>query len=229
MTSPSRLSLFTIEESLQLLAETREAAEAEEDTAAIVECDKALAEYLTSEAAKVDSYAALIRRTTFEAECCASEEARIAARRKQLVAFADRLKANALEVMQRFDIKELKSPTCKLRRQQNGGVDPLEITGPALEMPKSCQQYTVVMNGLAYSFIRDLCGDAPQAVAVLDSAVCVPSPTMIRAALRERVVCPECKGAFIETKCPRCEGTGHIAATVPGAKLLPRGEHVRLS
>ena len=59
-------SLFVIEDSLALLAETREQAEAEGDTAAVQECDKALAAYLTAEAAKVDSYAGLIKRVAAE-------------------------------------------------------------------------------------------------------------------------------------------------------------------
>jgi hypothetical protein len=236
----SALSLYTIEESLALLAETREAAEAEGDAAAVAECDKALAQYLTAEASKTNSYAALIRRQLAEAEECEAEVARLTARAKARRAFVDRLKATALEVMQRFGVKELRSATNTLRVQKNGGVQPLEISGIASEMPTDCQEYTIRMSGQCFRFVRDLCADAPQVMAVLESAVCGANVAMIRRTLAQRVPCPEpgCGGSgeilpagpsdAPVTKCPRCDGQGTVPQTIPGAKLLERGSHVRV-
>lgn len=228
------LSLFAIEESLALLAETREAAEADGDTAAVEQCDKALAEYLDKSAAKVDSYAALIHRSRAEAQTCADEIERLTARFKRTTAFVDRLRANALEVMQRFNVKELRSPTNTLRRQANGGMQPLE-TDQAV--PMGLRKVTIMMTGDCYLWLLSLLqGDShpkhPLLMGAMEAATDAPDAQRIRVALAQQVRCPECKGEVVTTgncRCERCDGTGHVAQTVPGAKLLARGEHVRLS
>jgi thiamine biosynthesis protein ThiC len=65
---------------------------------------------------------------------------------------------------------------------------------------------------------------------------------LIREVLAQRVQCPEClgkgerhvvlEGAISEMhsteRCDRCGCEGTVPATVPGAKLLPRAEHVRV-
>lgn len=121
-------SLYIIEDSLQQLAEARATAEDEGDSAAIAEIDKALSEYLTCEVAKVTSYVGLIRSREDTVEACERELARIKAMRDQAQADIDRLKSNALTVMQRFGIKQMKAmPGGGLRRQGNGGLQPLDI------------------------------------------------------------------------------------------------------
>ncbi len=182
------LSLYNIEDSLALLAETREAAEAEGDAAAVAECDKALAQYLTAEAAKVNSYAALIRRQLAEAEECEAEAQRIAGRARTRRAFVDRLKATALEVMQRFGVKELRSATNTLRVQKNGGVQSLGV-----EWPKDASgNYTPLAPDDPFR-PKDL----PVKVFML------PDTAAIRAAISH-------------------------GSTVPGARLLERGSHLRV-
>jgi hypothetical protein len=237
-TSPSSsLSLYTIEASLQLLAETREAAEAEGDAAAVTECDKALASYLTAEASKVNSYAALIRRQTAEAEECEAEAARLTARAKQRRAFVDRLKSTALEVMQRFGVRELRSATNTLRVQNNGGVQPLDTSGV---VDAKWQKITVTLPALVW---LDLMGLAEAAARdsetyrmldkLTDRAPRSPDTDLIRKALAVQERCPECKGVgapwnnSASVPCARCNGTGWVHPTIPGARLLERGVHLR--
>ncbi len=219
------VSLFTIEESLAMLVEAREAAEAEGDAASITECDKAIAEYLDKSAAKVDSYAALIRRQTAEAEECVAEAARLMARAKQRRAFVDRLKATALEVMQRFGVKELRSAQNTLRVQKNGGLQSLEVD-PTVELPEGLQYVTVTMPGRLWKEIArsfDITADT-KSVRIIHQS----DGAEIRKALAEKVPCPECKGIGQLHKCERCEDTGLVPRTISGARLLPRQSHVRV-
>ena len=123
------ISLYNIESALEQLDESRRAAEAEGDTDALSVIDAEIAAYLTREAAKIDSYAGLIRRRGDEAEDCEREAKRLADRAKALRADEQRLKDNALAVMQRFGVREMKSEKNTLRVQGNGGVQALEILG----------------------------------------------------------------------------------------------------
>jgi hypothetical protein len=218
------LSLFVIEDSLALLAETREAAEEEGDAAAVEQCDKALAEYLTAEAAKVDSYAALIRRVETEKAACELEANRLTARASALHRFRNRLKDTALEVMQRFNVKELKSATNTLRRQANGGIAPLEVDEPKL--PQEYRTALVLMPLQTWERLEDQLG-AMGATVTRTAA----NTDVIRKALAQQVICQKCSGAgtIEESKCPVCEGSGAAAQVIAGAKLLARGEHVRIS
>ena len=237
-------SLYQIAADLQQLMQMYEEAEEEGDSVALKAIDVALTEWCNhKEPAKVDSYAALIRRETAEADLCREEAERLMARVRAKEAHVKRLKDNALRVMQQFNIKELRTPTNSIKRVKNGGLEPLEITSEAKMLPEDCRTYTLVISGLAYAFIRALCADAPQCIAVLDGAVVQPNSEMIRAALREKETCPECKGeGSLECEstphpltgfsgreeCSRCQGRGVIPRTIPGARLLPRGEHVTL-
>jgi DnaJ-class molecular chaperone len=59
----------------------------------------------------------------------------------------------------------------------------------------------------------------------------VPDTERIRDALAQRVPCKQCGGdghRRCEDRCPECDGAGTIPNTVPGAKLLERGEHLRV-
>ena len=218
------LSLFTIEESLAMLVEAREDAEAEGDAAAVTECDKALAQYLTAEAAKVNSYAALIRRQLTEAEECEAEAQRLAARAKTRRAFVDRLKATALEVMQRFGVKELRSATNTLRVQKNGGLQPLDISEHAMDVPP---EYRRVVVTLAYEDWKEI---EPEDRDGMKIQIFTDNEA-IRKALAQRVRCPWCKGEAVTSgncRCERCDGQGTVPQTIPGARLLERGSHVRV-
>src|SRR5580658_8010655 len=122
------LSLYQIEDSLQQLVDLREQAEAEGDSEALKVIDQQLREYLIAEASKVTSYVGLIRSRLALIRDCIDERDRIQNIERCAQADVDRLKANALAVMQQFGVRELKAtPGGGLRIQGNGGVQPLEV------------------------------------------------------------------------------------------------------
>lgn len=218
------LNLYVIEESLEMLTEARELAEAEGDSEALKVIDGEIEKYLTKEAAKVDSYAGLIRRTILEAEVCKAEAHRLLDRAKAAQADVDRLKQTALTVMERFGVKELKTPTNTLRVQANGGVRPLEITPGAV--PREFQEVTIVMRAPDWDAMENAVGASLLKWKSFESN---PDNQAIREALTQRVPCPECrKNDEMDIYCPRCEGIGTIANPIPGARLLERGKHVRV-
>jgi hypothetical protein len=209
------ISLYQIEAALQSLVDLREQAEAEGDSEALKVIDQQLREYLTKEAAKVTSYVALIRKREQDLYACLKEEQRIHYLRVAAQADIDRLKANALAAMQQFGVKELKAtPGGGLRIQGNGGKEPLEIA----EWPKD--------PGGRYEARS---ADVGAIFEVPVKLFAVPDTERIREALAQRVPCPLCQAKnWIEAQCPRCAGAGTIPNTVPGAKLLERGEHLRV-
>jgi hypothetical protein len=121
-------SLYQIAADLDQLMQMYEEAEEEGDSVALKAIDVALTEWCNhKEPAKVDSYAALIRRETAEADLCREEAERLMARVRAKEAHVKRLKDNALRVMQQFNIKELRTPTNSIKRVVNGGLQPLEV------------------------------------------------------------------------------------------------------
>lgn len=233
------LSLYAIEESLQMLVDERERAEAEGDLEAVKAIDAALTEYLTREAAKIDSYAGLIHQLKADDEACAREMSRIRERRERAIALRRRLEANAIATMQAHGVKELKTYRNTLRRRGNGGLQALEIEQLGA-VPMEYRTVTVKLRRDRWlDLIRQIEVDAVSWLTMENEE---PDTQSIREALKTRVVCPECTVERSLPKhlqvlgygenckdCPRCEGTGTIPNTVPGVKLLERGEHLVVS
>jgi len=157
---------------------------------------------------------------------CKAEEERVRAIRKRAESNIERYKAYLLAVMQRFDVKELKAENVGgFRRQGNGGLEPLDIP----EWPKDS-------SGDFKPLKEPLVGCRVPTRSII---TWVPDTKTIREALNKRVMCPECKGGDVRldehdtqavdsAACPRCHGERTVPATVEGACLLPRGEHVRV-
>lgn len=220
------MTLYVIEGSLEQLAEARELAEGEGDSEAIKVIDAEIESYLTKEAAKVDSYAGLIRRRISEAELCKAEAQRLLERAKAAQDDVDRLKQTAVTVMERFGVRELKTPTNTLRVQANGGLQPLEITPGGI--PRELREVTVVMRALDWDAIEDAVGAS---LLKWKSFEINPDNQAIREALTQRLPCPECANLPAHEPidvCPRCNGVGTVPNAVPGARLLERGKHVRV-
>lgn len=222
------MNLYAIEQSLQQLVDLREQAEADGDSEAIAVIDGQLREYLTQEAAKVTSYVALIRSRQALVDACNAEMERVVNICDCAQADIDRLKVNALAVMQRFGVKELKAtPGGGLRIQGNGGVQALEVYDN-IELRDEFKQVTVTLPLRQWQAMQQAFEDDPGMGSIYQRPA-EPDTERIRAALAQRVVCPECKGGDVPGgECPTCEGAGTIPATVPGAKLLPRGESLRV-
>ncbi len=215
-------SLYVIESSLQQLADLRDAAEAEGDTESLKEIDDQIAAYLTREAAKVDSYVGLIRRRMDDAASCELEADRLNERAKALLADVERLKANALRVMQAFDVRVISSAKNTIRRQANGGLQPLEI--PMVDALPT--EYKLIRCTLTPELWLRVCAFPDAKLVDID-----PNTEAIRKALAQRVPC-KCTAyprPYPRSVCPDCDGAGTIPNTVTGARLLERGEHVRLA
>jgi hypothetical protein len=191
--------------------------------------------------AKTDSFTAVVRRLETEAALCNQEVARYRARQASIENARVNLKAYALRVMQDQDIQSIKTPLTTLRRQKNGGVCAIEIDN--LEnLPDHFCDATVTMN---YSVWKEMfrlwCEqDGTSGVARVERT---PSHSAIRAELAD--ACPFCGGKgcvhpdgtiinamyFTEGSqtvvCQPCQGDGR--GRVRGVRLMPRGEHLRIT
>ena len=257
-------SLYVIEDSLQQLADLREQAESEGDSEALKVIDDQLADYLTQQADKVSSYVGLIRLREDQAANCDAELERVKALRDRARADVERLKATALAVMQRFDVKALKDERTgsALTRRGNGGLQALEVDEAAV--PDDFKFVTVTFSLAVWKRLQE------EALNYHKEGAIMVDNEMVRKALAQRVRCPECaeyqdtarltsalamktpstertgsaltrrgngglqalaigRDLIARDPCPRCNGAGTIQNTVPGARLLERGEHVRLS
>ena len=204
-------SLYIIEDSLQQLAELRDQAEAEGDSEALKVIEAQIGEYLTKEAAKVDSYAGLIQRETANAKLCREEANRLLELARKREAFVEMLKERAVAVMEQFGVRVIESPKHRMRVQGNGGLEPLEI--PMQDrLPEGLKEYTVKMPGDLYHWIWNAIKAVeegldlvphPLAEKVMDEATSLPRNQAIREALKS-------------------------GEDVPGARLLPRGKSLRI-
>jgi len=229
------LSLYDIAAGLQeALAAREDAATPEEQATA----DQAIAAYMEAEVSKVDGIAAYARHCrAMHAEAKAEAErltARAAAwdgRRKRLLDFVQR-------VMEQTGRRRIEGKLSTLLLQANGGKQAVRIDDESLLPDEYCdvegkipawiwRQILMIVEkygtGLQGDQCRNICG--------LRLAR-VPRLAAIAEALAQP--CQDCQGDgklifgghFNGDVCPACGGSGK--AGVPGATLLPRGEHVDL-
>lgn len=156
-------------------------------------------------------------------------EMRATARRKHWEDRIAYLKERTLHAMQAHSVTRIETATNRLRVQNNGGIQPLETKLELL--PGDLITTTLRMTRMAYALACAM-WDIEEVSTVISEE---PNNTAIRAALSTPVVCPECDGERVHlgnvvdsSICPRCDGKGTIPATVAGARLLPRGTHLRL-
>lgn len=186
------LTLYKIEAELSELVNARDLAIEEGALPAELEAfDKAIGEYLSREAVKIDSYAGLVRQRLAYATECRKEADRLRDRARALEQSVEDLKKSALRTMQAFDVKVFETPSTKIERRANGGVEPVEIEG----WPKD-------HNG-AYRELR------------FDQI-----PPGMHDYLREKV--------FYTPDVAAIRAVLLQGLEIPAAKLLERGEHVRI-
>lgn len=232
------LSLFEVEHGIQELMDMRDAAVDEgapPDELAVI--DQTIAEYFQKEVRKVNGIAHAI--TTYEAaaQIAKDEVERIQAHARRLQGRADRIRENALKAMQAFGVKKLETPTHRLSVCGNGGIEPLDIGRDLLRPGYLLASVELDMEDWQAAMDAILEAGLVHIHTRMQSTMTNPIPynAAIRQALKQRVTCPECKGIgadynnWAAIPCPRCEGKGTIPNTVPGAQLLPRGEHLRVS
>lgn len=221
------LSLFDIDSGLHELLSAWQEAPADQ----VEEHAAALREYVGQVIRSVDPVRRYIRFCD-SAEVEAREEAaRQAERARMWAARRDRLKAFVLEWMQQWGWtdgkpRRLESPTGVLSLRVNGGVQPLTITDPAL-LPDELCDVTVTMDWDTWRIVQAYMAEIH--TEDMFRSARVPSNECIRAALAKP--CAGCNGTGLcgfgtagMGACPECNGTK--TASVPGARLEPRGESV---
>jgi len=113
-----------------------------------------------------------------------------------------------------------------IRRQANGGKEPLEIDEPVENLPAEFLRVNITMSlRLWLSLVKDMSEVDQREVYKREMFA---DHDAIRTRLKQMVPCPACVvGEMNPDGCPVCEGKGLVPATIPGARLLPRGQHVR--
>lgn len=192
-------SLYDIEGALVTLMDLRAEAESEGDAEQLAVLDKEIDAWMAQEIRKVDHIAAYIkeceRRATIELE----EGERHFDRAHTWQARADRVRASALAAMQAHDIKVVETPANTIRRQRNGGLDPIEVTDFEA-IPQGLKRITVTLPLVLWKAIVKA-GFSDEQIAItrrVEAAL-----DLIRAELRE-------------------------GRKVPGVEKRERGEHLRL-
>jgi Siphovirus Gp157 len=239
-----RLSLFQIEAELLGLLDQREDAEQRHSDAkempvilAIEEELKAIEglirDYVKAEVRKVDSCAFAIKEYEARAAARSQEAERMKASSDRDAETAKRIKAVVLEVMQEFNEKKFSGRLFTISRQGNGGVQALTIAQPDL-VPDHLRTVTVRIRGNDFKAIprdtarsMEIVSDEPNNGAI--RAILERAEVERKAIMEEAEILA--KGAseaalysqkdYIGKKLARLSG-------VPGTRLEPRGEHVKI-
>jgi len=232
------LSLFKIEQGLEELLGMMEAAQEEGDSAAAEAIDKAMGEYVQAEVRKVDSIAGAIRGYEALALQAELESERLIERAKGYLNIVNHMKDHAKAAMEAHGVNKLWSAANTLSIQKNGGLEPLEVTDASL-VPDDLKTATVTMALEDWRGFTETWEVAHGAMPIPPIRLAIDVDNKkVRVVLGQRVMCESCKGAGdlcpggpsdapMET-CQRCEGKGTVPSQVPGAKLLPRGSHLRV-
>lgn len=219
-----RLSLFQIEAELLELVEQRqdamerldallavqddpEAVDARNEIpvveAEIRACDGLICDYLKREVKKVDGIAFAVKEYTAKSEAKAKAAAELKASADRDAETAKRIKAMVLEVMQEFGEKKLPGRLFTITRQGNGGQQALTIAQPDL-ITDLYRTVTVTIPLMTWREIVQRANEGILAGRLLTTAVTDGfDNSRLRATLKD--------------------GDG-----VPGAKLEPLGEHIRI-
>lgn len=218
---------------LQALAEEPDLADDEREAIA-----KRIGEYLSAQVVgrKADGIAATVRECNARATVAAEEAKRLVKHAEEWMARADRIKASTLRAMQEHGIKVIETAENRLRIQGNGGVQPLDVFA-AQEVPVELRRYAFSMTGAEYLWMFSAVTTSQEQMdrkvallKLLEGAHWEPDGSAIRDIMRgPRVPCPECGGLLDVTKgCDACANTGTVPPVVPGARLLERGQHLRV-
>ncbi len=233
MEQATNLTLSAIESTLSQLLDLRDQAETEGNSEAVTVIDQQIQEYFVVEVKKVDSIANAYRTFAHYGATARAEAERLHDRARKFEKVCERIKAWAQYAMERNDKKRLDSPLNTLRVQANGGLQPLEVYDP-MAVPLEMKQVTITMRASDWMWLKE-CGDIDTHACTREYSERVePDSEAIRDALKKRHKCPECDGVPFHPQkpgkgyCARCEGKGDIPDTVPGARLLERGRHLRI-
>lgn len=204
MSAISALPLYKIESDLMELLALAEEPDLEPEAKEAI--DKQIAEYFGAEVSKTDRVAGAIRRCQSALAEVKGEIARLEGIADAWVSREKRIKDNALRAMQDHGVRVLETPTSKLLIQGNGGLHPLYVD-PEREVDEF-HEITVTLSLPVWC-------------------------DMVKAAIEAQVI-TERYASELEKKHPSFPNNELIRQTlnrgllVPGARLLPRGEHLRV-
>jgi hypothetical protein len=188
-------------------------------------------EYLKAEVKKADRIIGYIERTEALAKLKREKANQLLEMARAGEAEAAYVKNLTLSVMREMDLKKCEGAAGFLRRQGNGGVQPVEVRQPEL-LPAKYQRFEVRMSGEDLARILESQDEAVH--AIMDGArPADPDKDAIRRDLLKRETCPDCKGLGAShnnssaVPCYTCHGEKMVGGSVPGAVLLDRGESLR--
>lgn len=214
------------------LAALQQAREEAEDEGALPDTlktfDVEIQRYVDAQLTKGDGIAHVIHAEE-DAELAADREIeRVTKIRNRHRARKERIKTMALYTMQTYNVKSIN----RLSRRLAGGKQTLEADLGIL--PDQYQNVSVKMPLTLWRALVPVVAEADLCRIYERNPQREADNERIRAALAQSVLCPECKGDFATQLamtgwiCPRCENKGTIPQSVPGARLLPRSEHLRV-
>jgi len=222
------LTLHQIDTTIEMLSDAiSDMKQKGEDTK---EAERALAEYTVEHLPKkVDAIAGNLRSWKADHTKAVNEIERMQAVAKDLDERITRLKGIAKEVMETREVNKLNGFASTLRLQGNGGPQELEVYDASL-LPNRClARMLVVPEETCQSIINQYTEkgymssrDSMLIASGIAHCQIVSNENAIRKELN--TVCEACNGKIVE--CSACGSTGrHL---VPGARLKPRGNHVRV-
>lgn len=177
---------------------------------------------------KTDACAGVLRRIDNEIDAVKAEVERLKAKRKAYERAGEWLRDYVLRVMQENKWPMLKTALNCLSIRKNGGKQALTVAEARL-VPDYLCDLTITLSMVAWNVILENCTLTPAAIGKrIVSTLRTPNNEAIRKALEQP--CEECNGLRTvgpmyttgePVTCAVCGGSGK--ATVPGAKLEPRG------
>jgi hypothetical protein len=247
-------SLFVIEHALSDLCDTRQElieqcaftdADIQKKDEELRAVDAAIVETITAECRKVDNISRFLLELRARGKAINDEIERLEGMRDGLANTETRIKEMVLQIMRDTDTKKLTGKIGTLRRQNNGGVQAVEVVQLNL-VPDHFHRTTIVMPlELWAEVVKQLKQDTKDRLVCESRSNPEPDLTAIRKELEKRVPCPKCKGegrvsleewkaaaqkmVEVVVKCESCGGEGTVPNGVPGCWLADRGEHLRVS
>lgn len=188
--------------------------------------------YVSAELRKVDNVAGFIRYRRSGAAEARAEAKRLSALADSWERDEEYLLGLVKDLMVEFKETKLEGQYGYLKLQANGGNQALDIYNKEL-IPEEMVDYRGFITSKCWTQILVACDLAGIYPAEWEGVQLQrePRPGMVREALADP--CPICeRSGFVwdgpnRVHCPACQGTGS-ARVVPGARLEPRGSHVRI-
>jgi Gp157 protein len=205
------MNFLTIEKTLEELEDSRQEVldqpcftpeQDRERLESLAQIDTAIVEYVAMEVQKADNIVLYLRSCEYHEKALQREIELLQHRREAIQQRQKQLKELVLSVMQIRDKKQFKGASHTLRRQGNGGQQPVDVVQPEL-VPSHFQRVTVTLN-------REHWGRAVGVLSEHDFNI-------------------ECAREYHEPDLTAIREALELGRGVPGCVLKERGEHLRMT